>query len=147
MGIASRAMKTSRHLLHRPQERFCGCKCPHCPAVRTEALEKLVFRDGDVSTRRTHKATVSRRSHQHEVINRGTIWATRLFDHGWLLGGEVGLKLPNLTLELSKRKRDQILRSTFAVDSAFASSPRTSSRAGVTPAEVQRLFTAHFFTN
>jgi hypothetical protein len=59
--------------------------------MRADALENFVFRKGDVSTLHTLKATISSRVQQHEVVNQNTIWATGLFDHGWLLG-EVGLK-------------------------------------------------------
>jgi hypothetical protein len=89
LGLAERKTfsSKSRHLRHRPPSRFCRSKCPHCVAVTTETLENLVSGDGDVSTLYTHKATVSGRAHQHEVINHNAVRATGLFDHGWLLGG------------------------------------------------------------
>jgi hypothetical protein len=59
--------------------------------MTAETLENPVFRKDDVSTLHTHKATISSRAQQHEVVNQSTIWATWLFDHGWLLG-EFGLK-------------------------------------------------------
>jgi len=55
--------------------------------VTAETLENFVFRKGDVSTLHTHKATISSRAQQHEVVNQNTVWATGLFDHGWLLWG------------------------------------------------------------
>jgi hypothetical protein len=73
--------------LRRPESRFCRFKCPHRAAVTAETLENLVFRKGDVSTLLTHKATISSRAQQHEVVNQNTVWATGLFDHGWLLWG------------------------------------------------------------
>ena len=59
--------------------------------MTAQTLENLIFRKGDVPTLHTNKATISSRAQQHEVVNQNTIWATGLFDHGWLLG-EVGLK-------------------------------------------------------
>ena len=38
-----------------------------------------------MSTLHTHKATISSRAQQHEVVNQSTIWAPGLFDHGWLV--------------------------------------------------------------
>ena len=55
--------------------------------MTAETLEGLVFRKGDVSTLHARKATVASRVQQHEVVNQNTVWATGLFDHGWLLGG------------------------------------------------------------
>ena len=82
-----RGFSPINRFLHRPESRFCRLKCPHRAAVTTGTLENLVFRKGDVSTLPTHKATISSRAQQHEVVNQNAVWATGLFDHGWLLGG------------------------------------------------------------
>src|SRR5262249_8645428 len=82
-----RGFSPIRRFLHRPESRLCRLKCPHRAAMTTETLENLVFGKCDVSTLPTHKATISSRVQQHEVVNQNTVGATRLFDHGWLLWG------------------------------------------------------------
>jgi hypothetical protein len=91
-AVLAAAFSPVHRFLHRPESRFCRFKCSHRAAVITETQENFVFRKGDVSTLHTHEATISSRAQQHEVVNQNAVWATGLFDHGWLLGGEVGLK-------------------------------------------------------
>ena len=98
--------------LHRPESGLCRLKCPHRTTVTAETMENLAFRKGNVSTFRTYKVTISSRVQQHEVVDQNTVRATRLFDHGWLLGGRLAQKQSDLTLELLKQCTDAILRST-----------------------------------
>ena len=129
VGLAERKTfnSKSQHLRHRPPSRVCRSKCPHCVAVTTETLETLVSGNGYVSTLHTHKATVSCRAHQHEVINQNAVRATGLFDHGWLLGG-VGLSQSDGTPELLRQKDGDILRSTSLFGRGLAVYPRHHSR-------------------
>jgi hypothetical protein len=99
-------------LLHGPESGLCRLKCPHRTTVTAETMENLVLRKSNVSTFRAHKATISSRVQKHKLVDQNTVRATRLFDHGWLLGGGLAQKQSDLTLELLKQCSDAILRST-----------------------------------